>query len=166
MDPDTQGRAADQREPGIDSPSGPKLNRAAAVATSAALGGAVSAALVGSVAGPVGPVIGAALGAIAAGIGGNTVAKSVDAEAEAACWQDNFRDRPHVHSGASFDDCAPAYGHGVAIFMKYPDSSFEEVESELPREWNASRSASRLEWEHEREASLDAWWRARHGLTR
>ena len=166
MTPDTQRRDTEQRGPEIDSPSGPDLNRAAAVATSAALGGAVSAALVGSVAGPVGTVVGAAVGAIAAGIGGNAVAKSVDAEAEAAYWQDNFRDRPYVRPDARFDDYAPAYGHGVAIFIKYPERSFEDVETELSREWTASRGQSRLEWDLAREASLDAWWRARHGQTR
>ena len=163
---DNQRRAADHEGPESEVPGGAGLNRAATVVTSAALGAAISGALVGSVAGPVGAAVGAAVGALAAGIGGNAIAESVDADAEAAYWRNNYRDRPYVDPAASFDDYGPAFSHGVANFVKHRDRPFEDVEADLSLEWGTARGPSTLEWERAREASLDGWVRARDGQPR
>jgi hypothetical protein len=125
----------------------------------AAVGGAAAGAAVGTVAGPVGTVAGAAVGAIVGGLAGKGVAEAVDPTSEAAYWRENFKTRPYAKDAASFDDYAPAYGYGVSAYGKYPGRSFDDVEPDLSRGWNAARGNSNLHWDNARGATRDAWER-------
>jgi hypothetical protein len=170
MHPNTPDRT--HHKPGDDAPQAPgggAVNRAATVATSAALGGAAAGALAGAAGGPVGAMIGAAVGAVAAGVAGvagNSIAQSVDVEAEQAYWRDNYRHRGYVDAGASFDDYGPAYGYGLDGWMRHPGRSFEDAEPELARDWFESRRESGLNWDRARPAAQDAWARAHQLLGR
>ncbi len=123
----------------------------------AALGGAAAGAAAGTVAGPVGTAVGAAVGAIVGGLAGKGVAEAIDPTSEATYWRDNFRTRPYAKSAASFDDYGPAYGYGVSSYVKYPGRSFDEVESDLSRDWHGARGKSSLSWDSARIATRDAW---------
>jgi len=123
----------------------------------AAVGGVAAGAAAGSVAGPVGTVVGAAIGAVVGGLAGKGIAESIDPTAEDAYWRDNYASRPYIDSGASYDDYGPAYGYGVSSYSKYPDRSFDEVESDLSRDWDTARGASSLTWDRAKNASRDAW---------
>lgn len=127
----------------------------------AALGGAAAGAAVGTVAGPVGTVIGAAAGAIVGGLAGKGVAEAIDPSVEYAYWRDNYADRPYVESGARFDDYAPAYVYGVESSSKFGDRDFDDIESDLARDWATARGKSGLSWDRARAASRDAWDRVR-----
>jgi hypothetical protein len=129
----------------------------------AALGGAAAGAVTGTVAGPIGTVIGAAAGAIIGGLAGKGVAETVDPTVENAYWRDNFTQRPYVASEASFDDYGPAYVYGLHSSQKYADRGFDDIEPDLGRDWGSASGTSSLSWARARDASRDAWERARMG---
>lgn len=132
----------------------------------ALLGGAAVGAATGTVAGPVGTVIGAAVGAIVGGYAGMGVAESIDPTREDAYWRDNYASRPYVTQGSSFDDYRPAYGYGVDAYSRYPGQSFEDVESELSKEWGTQRGDSDLGWDRAKHATRDAWNRVSDAVER
>jgi hypothetical protein len=124
----------------------------------AALGGAAAGAATGTVAGPVGTVVGAAVGAIVGGLAGKGVAESIDPTREDAYWRDNYKGRPYV-GDATYDDYGPAYAYGVASYGTHAGHghSFDEIESDLSRDWDKSRGKSKLTWDRARNATRDAW---------
>lgn len=125
----------------------------------AAAGGVAAGAAAGSVVGPVGTVIGAAVGAIIGGLAGKGVAEAIDPTTEAAYWRDNFKDRPYVENATSFDDYGPAYDYGVRSYSRYSGRSFDDVETDLSRDWDGARGTSNLQWTQARNATRDAWER-------
>jgi len=123
----------------------------------AALGGAAAGAAAGTVVGPVGTIVGAAVGAVVGGLAGKGVAEAIDPTIEVIYWRDNYKSRPYYDKATSFDEYGPAYGYGVASYSKYPGRSFDDVESDLSRDWLAARGTSKLEWGRAKLASRDAW---------
>lgn len=122
-------------------------------------GGAAAGAAVGGMTGPVGAVVGAAAGALVGAVTGKSIAQADPAE-EDAYWRENFSGRPYS-SGASYDDFGPAYSHGVNGYSRYAAQgrTFDEIDSELERDWGTARGRSSLDWDRARPASRDAWQR-------
>jgi hypothetical protein len=54
----------------------------------------------------------------------------------------------------------------VAHYNRNVGRSFDDVESELERGWEAARGKSSMEWTRARLAAYDAWERARTGEDR
>ena len=131
--------------------------------TGGVAGGAIAGALAGGVTGPVGAAIGAAAGAVAGALAGRA---KVDPIVEDTYWRDNYRTRPYVTSGAAYDDYAPAYRHGVDAYTRYPNRSFDDIESDLGRNWGTTRGSSSLEWENAKHATRDAWTRVKDTVER
>ena len=127
-------------------------------------GGAAAGAAVGGMTGPVGALVGAAVGAVAGIVAGKSMA-NVDPVAEDAYWRDNYSSRPYVNGG-TYDDYGPAYQYGVNARTKYPDRSFDDVETDLSRDWSNSRGTSSLQWENAKHASRDAWQRTSDTIER
>lgn len=125
-------------------------------------GGAAAGAAAGGMTGPVGAVVGAAVGAAVGAIAG----RKVDPAVEDTYWRDNYSSRPYVTAGSSYDEYAPAYRYGADAYTRYPNRSFDEVESELGRDWGTARGKSSLEWEHAKHASRDAWHRVSNAVER
>lgn len=125
--------------------------------------GAVTGALAGGVTGPVGAAIGAVTGAVVGAFMGK---EKADPLAEDVFWRDNFSSRPYVDKSASYDDYGPAYRHGVEAHTRYPDRHFDEIESDLGRDWSSSRGKSSLEWERAKHASRDGWSRVKDAVER
>jgi hypothetical protein len=123
------------------------------------VGGAAAGAAVGGMTGPVGAAVGAVVGAVAGALGGKGIARAVDPDAEDAYWRDNYSQRPYVTSGSSYDDYSPAYRYGVESYSRHAGRRFDDVESDLGRDWQSARGNSRLEWEHAKHATRDAWHR-------
>ncbi len=132
----------------------------------AVLGGAAAGAATGTVAGPVGTVIGAAVGAVVGGLAGKGVAEVIDPTREDAYWRDNYKDRPYFDGRYGYADYGPAYGYGVSSYSKYQGRNFDEVETDLARDWNTSRGKSGLEWQHAKNATRDAWNRVGDSVER
>lgn len=151
-----------------DSTSRPAATGVGAVVGGAAggiAGGAAAGAAVGGMTGPVGAAVGAVVGAVAGALAGKGIANAVDPVAEDAYWRDNYSTRPYA-SGSNYDEYRPAYGYGVEARTRYPDRSFDEVESELARDWNSKRGSSSLGWDRAKHATRDAWQRASDALER
>jgi hypothetical protein len=103
------------------------------------VGGAAAGAAAGTVAGPVGTVAGAVAGAIVGGLAGKGVAELIDPTREDAYWRENYKGRPYVRDGSTYDDYGPAYGYGVNSYSRYPGRRFDEVEPDLAENWETSR---------------------------
>ena len=158
----------DTRMPGEKADSHPAATGVGAVIGGAAggvAGGAAAGAAVGGMTGPVGAVVGAAVGAVAGALAGRSIAKA-DPVAEDAYWRDNYATRPYVEGGSTYDDYAPAYRYGVESYARYPDRKFDDVESDLSRDWGTARGRSSLEWERAKHATRDAWQRLSDGVER
>ncbi len=120
-------------------------------------GGAAAGAAIGGMTGPVGAAVGAVAGAAVGALAGKGVANA-DPVAEDTYWRDNYSTRPYA-SGASYDEYGPAYHYGVDSYSKYQGRSFDDVDSELSRDWGSTRGTSTLEWDRARPAARDAWQR-------
>jgi hypothetical protein len=101
---------------------------------------------------------------VAGGLAGKAAAEQVDPTAEDAYWRENYRTRPYVRPNAEYDMYQPAYRYGWESRTRYLDRTFDEVESDLGREWPAKRGTSKLYWQQSRSAARDAWHRVERAL--
>lgn len=129
-----------------------------------AAGGAAAGAALGAAAGPVGAVVGGAIGAVAGGLAGKGAAEAVNPTVEDAYWRENFASRPYVTPGTDYETYAPAYKYGWESRGHFIGSSFDDVESDLGREWERVKGKSSLGWDRAREAARDAWHRVERAL--
>lgn len=150
---------SNERKPQSDKDTHPAAKGAVAGGVAGGVvGGATTGALAGGLTGPVGAAIGAAAGAAVGALAGKMKA---DPEVEDRYWRENYSSRPYVSSGATYDDYGPAYRHGVDAHARYPDRHFDEIESDLGRDWQTARGTSSLDWDRARHASRDAWSRVK-----
>ena len=129
-----------------------------------AAGGAAAGATLGSVAGPVGAVVGGAIGAVAGGLAGKGAAEAVNPTVEDAYWRENYASRPYVTPGSDYETYEPAYRYGWESRDHFVGSSFDDVESDLGREWERVKGKSALGWDRAREAARDAWHRVERAI--
>ncbi len=129
-------------------------------------GAAAAGAIAGSTVGPVGTAVGAVAGAVVGGLAGKGVAELIDPTVEEAYWRDNYSSRPYVTRGASFDDYGPAYRYGVDSYGRYEGRSFDDVESDLSRDWQRAKGSSRLTWDNAKYATRDSWQRVSDTIER
>ena len=72
-------------------------------------------------------------------------------------WRDNFSKRPYVTANDTYDDFGPAYAYGVDAFGRHDGRRFDEVETDLSRDWEKFKGKSKLTWERAKSAVRDAW---------
>ena len=125
----------------------------------AAAGGAAAGAAIGSVAGPVGTAVGIVAGAVVGGLAGKGVAEKIDPTVEDAYWRANYSQRRYVEKNESYEAYQPAYRLGYESRPKYQGKRYEEVESDLQREYERSRARNAVTWDKARYAARDAWER-------
>ncbi|WP_428940223.1 glycine zipper domain-containing protein [Fontivita pretiosa] len=160
-------QAAEQAN--ADPISGAPGSHPVGTAIGAATGGAAGAAIGSAVPGPgtaVGAAVGAVVGAVAGGLAGKGVAEAVNPTEEEAYWREHYRHRPYIQPGADYELYEPAYRYGYSSYAQHPGQQFEDVESDLQRDWEQARGQSKLEWEQARHATRDAWQRVRDRLER
>ncbi len=133
------------------------------VAAGAVAGGAAGAA-VGSVAGPVGTAVGATVGAVAGGLAGKGVAEAVNPTVEDAYWRSNYTKAKYYEAGRPYSDYEPAYRTGYEGYTKYSGRRYEDIESELERDYARAKGASSLAWSNAKQASRDAWHRIERAI--
>jgi hypothetical protein len=131
----------------------------------AALGGAAgiagamaTGAAVGTVAGPIGTVTGAAIGAVVGGMAGSFVAEDVNPTVEENYWREHYATRPYA-SIKSYETYGPAYRYGWESYARHSGKRFEDLESELERDWDRAKGKSKLAWRYAKAAARDAWER-------
>lgn len=147
MDPDDKAAGTDRSHP-------------VGVGVGAA-GGATAGAAIGAVGGPAGVAIGAAVGGLAGGLAGRAAAEALNPKEEEAYWRENFQNRPYVERGADYTTYEPAYRYGWEATTRHQARSFDDVESDLQRDWEHSRGSSGLDWDRARHPVRDAWQRVR-----
>ena len=131
----------------------------------AAVGGMAAGAAAGTVAaGPIGTLVGSAAGAIAGGLAGKAVAEHFDPTAEHTYWRENFESQPYYQKGMSYDDYSPAYQLGWESRTLYAGKRFDDIESDLGRDWNTHRGKSKLSWDHGKHAARAAWDRVERAM--
>ena len=128
-------------------------------------GAAAAGAIAGTAVGPVGTVVGAVAGAVVGGLAGKGVAAAIDPDAEDAYWRDKHSSRPYA-TGGTYDDYGPAYRYGVDGYGQYKGRKFDEVESELSRDWERAKGSSKHTWDNAKHATLDSWQRVSDAIER
>jgi hypothetical protein len=77
---------------------------------------------------------------------------------EDAYWRQNYRTRPYASSaGRDYDYYQPGYRYGFESASRYPNRSWNEVESDLRREWDTFQYRGTSTWEQMKDAVRDAW---------
>jgi phage tail tape-measure protein len=153
-------KVTDRPEANPDPITGAPGSHPVGTGVGAAGGGAAGAAIGAAVSGPAAPVgaaVGAVIGAVAGGLAGKGVAESVNPTAEEEYWRSNYATRPYADSNLSYDEFSPAYRYGWESRTRYADRRFEDVESDLGRDWNRAKGQSRLSWDRAKLATRDAW---------
>ena len=127
-----------------------------------AAGGGAAGAAIGAVAGPVGAAVGLVAGAVIGGLAGKGVAEKIDPTVEDGYWKDNYAKRSYAEKNVSYETYRPAYRTGYVGYARYPGKKYEEVESDLQRDYEKSRGNSNLTWDKAKSATRDAWNRVEH----
>ena len=122
-----------------------------------AVTGAVTGAAVGSAAGPVGTVVGALAGGVGGAKAGGGIAEAINPTDYTDHFKNTYRDTAYYSSGRDWNDYEPAYKYGYDTYGQYRGQRFEDVESDLERNWDATRANSRLAWNEARGAVRDGW---------
>jgi len=129
-----------------------------------AAGGGATGAAIGAIGGPVGAAIGLVAGAVLGGLAGKGVAEQIDPTVEDAYWEANYKEQQYVEDGVTYSTYQPAFRTGYEGRRQYPGKRFDEVESDLERDYEASRGDSTLSWEKAKSATRDAWNRVERVL--
>ena len=129
-----------------------------------AAAGGVAGAAAGAVGGPVGMVAGGVVGAVIGGLAGKGVAEGVNPTEQDAYWRDQYSRETYYVKDHTFDDYAPAYRTGYEARGRYPGKRFEDVETDLERDYGTARGTSRLGWDKAKVATRAAWDRVERAL--
>lgn len=122
-----------------------------------AIAGAVTGAIAGSMAGPVGTVVGAVAGGALGAKAGDSIAEAVNPTEYTEYFESSYRNAPYYSTGRDWSDYQPAYQYGYDTFAEHRGQRFDDVESQLERDWDSSRARSRLAWNEARGAVRDGW---------
>lgn len=122
----------------------------------AAAGGAAGAATGVILGGPVGGAVGAVAGTIIGGLAGKATAEDVDPSFEENYWRQHYSTRPYYSTGDEYEVYAPAYQYGWEARSRYRNRQFDEVESELQKDWDGN-GVRRMGWDKAKPIISDAW---------
>jgi hypothetical protein len=98
---------------------------------------------------------------VSMGTGGLAAGEDLDPVAEGDYWRENFRRRPYYDATKGYEHYEPGYQFGWESAGEFEGLSFEEVETELSETWDSTRPADAPGWDEIREATRDAFLRAR-----
>ena len=90
----------------------------------------------------------------------------VDTNAEEEYWREHHSTRPYARDDRPFLEYKPAYRYGADAHTRYPDRSFDEVDSDLSQDWDRFKGTSSLTWDEARHAARDAWQRVKDAAER
>ena len=122
-----------------------------------AVAGAVTGAAVGSAGGPVGSVVGAVVGGVVGAKAGDSIAEAVNPTEYHDHFKTEYKNTPYYTAGREWNDYEPAYQYGYDTYGQYRGQRFEDVESDLERNWDKTRAKSSLEGNEAKQAVRDGW---------
>jgi hypothetical protein len=82
----------------------------------------------------------------------------IDPTTEDNWLQDNFRSRPYVEEGGTFEDFTPAYRYGALAESRYGDAGIDLMDPQLQSDWEASKESD-MPWTKAKGAVQDAYRR-------
>lgn len=94
----------------------------------------------------------------------DALGSEIDPTIEDAYWRENYKRRPYIAKGSTYDDYRDAYRYGWESRVNRADGRFEDATSDLERGWDNFRSKSKLAWADAKEAVRDAWHRVERAL--
>jgi hypothetical protein len=124
----------------------------------AAAVGAAGGLAAGAVTGPIGAAVGAVVGAVAGGYAGKGIGEMIDPTTEDNWLRENFKSRPYVRQGETFETYHPAYHFGAQAESLYGEREFDVLEPELQHGWN-DQDEPVMPWEKARGAVKDSYER-------
>jgi hypothetical protein len=71
-------------------------------------------------------------------------------------WRSAYSTRPYG-SGSNYDALRPGYRYGWESANRYRGRSWNEVESELERDWSSYGHRGTSTWQQVKDAVRDAW---------
>jgi len=129
------------------------------------MGGTIGGAAIGSLGGPMGAVLGAIAGAIGGWWAGREAAESAvnTRESDERAYRMHYALAAARPDELGYADVRTAYVIGALAGRNpdYHDRSFEQIEPELERGWNAVRNEHAGQWPQLRAYARYAFWRAR-----
>lgn len=80
------------------------------------------------------------------------------ADAEDTFWRNEFRTRPYVRPGASYDEYRDAYRYGwESRAANQTATGWDQISNDLEKGWEKAKRSSRLAWNEAKEAIRDGW---------
>ena len=79
-----------------------------------------------------------------------------DWSVEDTYWRSNYRNRPYAGS-QDYDFYRPGYRYGFESANRFRGKNWNEVESDLERDWNTYEHRGKSTWEQVKAAVRDAW---------
>jgi hypothetical protein len=76
---------------------------------------------------------------------------------EETYWRENYKTRPYAGQGQNYESFGPAYRFGYDAYERYPDKSWDDVESDLGRDWDSYENRGQSTWQQMKNAVKDAW---------
>jgi hypothetical protein len=80
-----------------------------------------------------------------------------DWKTEEAYWRENYKDRPYFEAGREYDYYSPAYRFGYEARDRYTGKNWNDIESDLQRDWDRYEHRGQSTWESIKSAVKDAW---------
>jgi len=71
-------------------------------------------------------------------------------------WRQNYASRPYAQ-GSDYDTLAPGYRYGYESASKHRGRAWNDVESDLERDWNSYSHRGQSTWQQVKAAARDAW---------
>ena len=138
----------------------------------AAAAGAAGAAIGTAVAGPIGTVVGAVVGAVGGGLAGKAAGEAVNPTTDTVetvttgttldtgdYWRTQYDKEPYYQSGLTYEDYEPAYRTAISGYQRHAGKRYEDISSELERDYVHNRGHSNLDWDRAESATRAAWHR-------
>jgi len=161
---DDKGDRDANRDPITDAPGAHPIGSGVGAAV-----GTVVGAAAGALGGPAGMAAGAAIGAavvggVVGGLAGKAAGERMDPTVEDAHWSKSYASAPYVTKGSDYKTYQPAYKYGWESYSRYDGRKFDQVESDLGRDWEKNRGESKLTWDNAKPATRDAWHRVERAI--
>jgi len=80
-------------------------------------------------------------------------------------WRESYRTRPYAQ-GSTYDTLSGGYRYGYEAANRYTGRSWEDIESDLERDWDRYEYRGQSTWEQVKGAVRDAWDRITGRQTR
>lgn len=75
---------------------------------------------------------------------------------EDSYWRQNYATRPYA-AGADYDTLGPGYRYGYESANRYRGRAWNDVESDLERDWSTYEYRGKSTWQQVKDAVRDAW---------